>query len=86
MLLSKMLIYRRMKHGNIDGPHSESIVVLSIVRIPIESVHASHENRSLGDEQLDEGIADTLVGETQFAGLTWAETPLREQNLAHQVL
>jgi hypothetical protein len=36
--------------------------MLLVVRIPIESVHASHQNRSLGDEQLDDGIADTLVG------------------------
>jgi sensor domain CHASE-containing protein len=52
------------------------LLVLLVVRIAIESVHASHENRSLGDEQLDDGIADTLVGETQFAPLTWAERPL----------
>jgi len=60
------------------------LLVLLVVCIPIESIHPSHENRSLGDEQLDDGIADTLVGETQFARLTWAERPLREQNLAHQ--
>jgi len=32
-----------------------------VLRIRIESVHASDENRSLGDEQSDDGIADTLV-------------------------
>jgi len=47
------------------------LLVLLVVCIPIESIHPSHENRSLGDEQLDDGIADTLVGETQFARLTW---------------
>jgi len=31
---------------------------------------------------LDDGIGDTLVGQTQFARLTWVEWPLREQNLA----
>jgi len=59
-------------HRALDRPH------------PIESVHASHENRSLGVEQLDDGIADTLVGETQFAPLPWADRPLQEQNLAHR--
>ncbi len=55
-----------------------------VLRIPTESVHASHQNRSLGEEQLDDGIADTLVGETEFARLTWAERPIGEPNLARQ--
>lgn len=31
------------------------------MRIAIEFVNASHDNRSLGSEQLDDGIVDTLV-------------------------
>jgi hypothetical protein len=31
------------------------------MRIPIESGDASDQNRSFGDEQLDDGIVDTLV-------------------------
>jgi hypothetical protein len=37
------------------------LLVLLVVRIPIESVDATHQNRALGDEQLDDGIVDTLV-------------------------
>ena len=33
----------------------------SVVAIPIEFGDASHQNRSLEDEQLDDGIVDTLV-------------------------
>jgi hypothetical protein len=32
-----------------------------VVRIPIEAGRRGYENRSLGDEQLDDGIVDTLV-------------------------
>jgi hypothetical protein len=53
-----------------------SFLVVLVVPIPIGSIHPSHQNRSSGDEQLDDGIADTLVGETQFARLSWAERPV----------
>jgi len=38
------------------------VVRVPVVRVPIEySADASHQNRSLGDEQLDDSIVDTLV-------------------------
>jgi hypothetical protein len=39
----------------------ERYLLFPVVRIPIDFGPRTHQNRSLGHEQLDDGIVDTLV-------------------------